>query len=85
MSGSTDGPITLMLLPLDCRVKVLSLIDCPKAAMRLCQACRTFGYRLPANERARGMICEATKLWQAVLARKWGAPVAHTPAELWYN
>ena len=50
MSGSTDGPITLMLLPLDCRVKVLSLIDCPKAAMRLCQACRTFGYRLPARE-----------------------------------
>ena len=74
-----------MLLPLDCRVKVLSLIDCPKAAMRLCQACRTFGYRLPASERARGMICEATKLWQAVLARKWGAPVAHTPAECWYN
>ena len=74
-----------MLLPLDCIVKVLSLIDCPKATMRLCQACRTFGYRLPASEREKGMICEATQLWQAVLARKWGAPVAHTPAECWYN
>ena len=85
MSSSTDGPKTLMLLPLDCIVKVLSLIDCPKATMRLCQACRTFGYRLPASEREKGVICEATQLWQAVLARKWGAPVAHTPAECWYN
>ena len=73
--GSTDEPKTLMLLPVDCRVRVLSLIDCPKATMRLCQTCRTFGARLQAT----------VELWHGVLAQKWGAPGARTSTELWYN
>ena len=73
--GSTNEPKTLMLLPVDCRVRVLSLIDCPKATMRLCQTCRTFGARLQAT----------VELWHSVLAQKWGAPGARTSTELWYN
>ena len=73
--GSTNEPKTLMLLPVDCRVRVLSLIDCPKATMRLCQTCRTFGARLQAT----------VELWHGVLAQKWGAPGARTSTELWYN
>ena len=69
-----DEPRALLLLPVDCRVRVLSLIDCPKATMRLCQTCRTFGDRLQAAE-----------LWHGVLAQKWGAPGARTSTELWYE
>ena len=72
--SNTDKPRALLLLPVDCRVRVLSLIDCPKATMRLCQTCRTFGDRLQAAE-----------LWHGVLAQKWGAPGARTSTELWYE
>ena len=68
--GGMDEPKTLVLLPVDCRVRVLSLIDCPKATMRLCQTCRTFGDRVVATE-----------LWHGVLAQRWGV----TGAQLWYD